>query len=167
MEGKSEPQAPSIGIENRAKLEARLRSLEGQGDASNVRSGVSGRTQQKFTMTGQSKTYNTAADAVDLVPTQREPVETALQAALDVKAEKKRTKEEKKAKKKAKEEVSTNGDAEDVQMQVDTNGHADDEGKEKSTDRKEKKRKRRESEVDGATEQPVSIASVDGTLPKF
>ena len=79
-DSKSEPQAPSIGIENRAKLEARLRALEGQGDAAVVRSAFSGRSQQKFQMGGETKTYN---DKADFVSTQREPVESAVQAALD------------------------------------------------------------------------------------
>ena len=98
---KSEPQAPSIGIENRAKLEARLRALEGGIDAAAVRGARTGKPQQKFQMTGETSTYNTNADAVDFMPTQREPVEAALQAALDVKAEKKKAKEERKAAKKA------------------------------------------------------------------
>ena len=37
-DGKSEPTAPSIGIENRAKLESRLRALEHQGELAGVRS---------------------------------------------------------------------------------------------------------------------------------
>ena len=92
-DGKSEPMAPSIGIENRAKLEARLRSLEEGGDAAGVRAARNGKKQAKFSMTGETSTYNTAADAVDLVPTQREPMEVAIQATLDVKAEKKKAKE--------------------------------------------------------------------------
>lgn len=149
-EGKSEPQAPSIGLENRAKLEARLRNLEQQGDASAIRSAMPGKTQPKFKMTGQTKTYNAAADAVDLVPTQREPVEVALQAVQDVKAEKKKAKEEKKAKKKM---AKANGAEEDAKMEVDTNGHA-----QESIDKKEKKRKRRESEANGdVAEEKVSV----------
>jgi len=34
---KSTPSAPTIGLENRAKLEARLRSLEAESDATGVR----------------------------------------------------------------------------------------------------------------------------------
>ncbi|KAI0366348.1 Nop-domain-containing protein [Pilatotrama ljubarskyi] len=141
---KSEPQAPSIGIENRAKLEARLHSLEQQGDASAVRSAFAGKKQQKFQMTGETKTYNTAADAVDLVPTQREPMEAAVKAVLDVKAEKKKAKEERKAKKRSEKEA--NGDVEDEgKMEVD--------GQEESKEsKKEKKRKRRESEANGEAE---------------
>ncbi|PSS36873.1 hypothetical protein PHLCEN_2v1301 [Hermanssonia centrifuga] len=138
-DGKSEPMAPSIGIENRAKLEARLRALEEGGDAAGVRSARNGTKQARFQMTGDTSNYNTAADAVDLVSTQREPMETALKAVLDVKAEKKKAKEEKKAKKKAEEPKSEDEESED-ENKMDVDG-------EESP--KEKKRKRRESAVDG------------------
>ncbi|GJE84750.1 NOP5NT and Nop domain-containing protein [Phanerochaete sordida] len=115
---KSEPTAPTIGIENRAKLEARLRMLEQGGDANGVRSARTGIKQSKFQMQGETSTYNTAVDAVDLMPTQREPMETALQAALDVKAEKKKAKEEKKKKKAEKVKVETE-DEDENKMDVD------------------------------------------------
>ncbi|CCL99180.1 uncharacterized protein FIBRA_01195 [Fibroporia radiculosa] len=138
-DGKSESQAPSIGLENRAKLEARLRSLEQQGEASGLRSAMSGRNQQRFQMSGETKTYNTAADSVDFVSTQREPMELAVQAVMDVKAEKKKAKEERRAKKRADKEAKTEEqDEADHKMEVD--------GEEES---KEKKRKRRESEANG------------------
>ncbi|KAG9317130.1 Nop domain-containing protein, partial [Chiua virens] len=134
-DGKSEDQAPSIGLENRAKLESRLRALEYQNDVSGARRYADdGKKQQKFTMTGDTKTYNTAADAVDLVPTQREPLQTAIQAVLDVKAEKKKAKEERRAKRKAEKERATESDSEKMDV--------DDEPKES---KEEKKRKRRES----------------------
>ena len=138
--GKSEPQAPSIGLDNRAKLEARLHSLEQQGDASAVRSAFAGKKQARFEMTGETRTYNTAADAVDLVPTQREPVEAAVKAVLDVKAEKKKAKEERKARKRAEKEEIADG-IEEARMDVD-----EEEGESKES-KKEKKRKRRESEA--------------------
>jgi nucleolar protein 58 len=101
-DGKSEDLAPSIGIDNRAKLESRLRALEHQGDLAGIRRFADGgKKQQRFEMTGDIKTYNTAADAVDLVPTQREPMEIAVKAVLDVKEEKRRAKEERRAKKRA------------------------------------------------------------------
>ncbi|KAG8218310.1 hypothetical protein J3R82DRAFT_3924 [Butyriboletus roseoflavus] len=147
-DGKSEDQAPSIGLENRAKLESRLRALEHQSDVSGVRRYADdGKKQQKFTMKGDTKTYNTAADAVDLVPTQREPLETAIQAVLDVNAEKKKAKEERRAKRKAEKERAIESDAD--KMDVD---------EESRESKKEKKRKRRESEgrnqpdTDGAKE---------------
>ncbi|KII96002.1 hypothetical protein PLICRDRAFT_130139 [Plicaturopsis crispa FD-325 SS-3] len=147
-DGKSEPQAPSIGIENRAKLESRLRALEHQGGMSDVRRFADGgKKQPRFDMTGETKTYNTGADAVDLVPTQREPMEAAVQAVLDVKEEKKRAKEERRAKKRAEKEgkgKSVEADSDDeAAMEVD--GEA---GK------KDKKRKRRESEANGKAEEP-------------
>ncbi|OBZ71928.1 Nucleolar protein 58 [Grifola frondosa] len=147
-DGKSEPLAPSIGIENRAKLEARLRSLEQQGDAGGMRSAISGKKQARFQMTGETKTYNIAADAVDLVSTQREPMEAAVQAVLDVKAEKKKAKEERRAKKRAEKEAKEGGEEHmngvaEVTMEVD--GEKD--------SKKEKKRKRRESEANGDAEE--------------
>ncbi|KAJ7725079.1 Nop domain-containing protein [Mycena metata] len=141
-DGKSEPMAPSIGIENRAKLESRLRALEHQGDLSGVRRFADGgKKQAKFEMGGETKTYNTQADAVDLVSTQREdPMAIAVKAVLDVKEEKRRAKEERRAKKRAEKEKSE--EVGDVSMDVD--GAAEDEDKKA---KKDKKRKRRESEA--------------------
>ncbi|TFK85893.1 Nop-domain-containing protein, partial [Polyporus arcularius HHB13444] len=136
---KSESQAPSIGLENRAKLEARLHSLEQQGDATTVRSAFAGKKQARFQMTGETKTYNTAADAVDLMPTQREPMEAAVKAVQDVKAEKKKAKEERKSKKRAEKEEIADG-IDEARMDLD----GEEETKES---KKEKKRKRRESEA--------------------
>lgn len=143
-DGKSEDLAPSIGIENRAKLESRLRALEHQSDVAGVRRFADGgKKQQRFEMTGDTKTYNTAADAVDLVSTQRDPMEIAVKAVLDVKEEKRRAKEERRAKKRA-EKAEAGESTEDVAMSVD--------GEEK--DKKDKKRKRRESEANGVVEEP-------------
>ena len=75
--------------------------MEEGGDAAGVRAARNGKKQQKFSMTGETSTYNSAADAVDLVSTQREPIEAAVKAVMDVKAEKKKAKEERRAKKKA------------------------------------------------------------------
>ncbi|KAJ3879567.1 hypothetical protein F5051DRAFT_402248 [Lentinula edodes] len=136
---KSEPNAPSIGISHRAKLESRLRALEYQDGHSGIRRfGDNGQKQQKFQMSGETQVYNTQAD---LVPTQREsPMETAIKVVLDVKEEKKRAKEERKAKKKAaKEKAHDSADAMDV------------DGEEEET--KEKKRKRRESNINGETKE--------------
>ena len=136
-DGKSEPTAPSIGTDNRAKLESRLRALEHEIEGSTIRRFAdNGKKQQQFEMKGETKTYNTQADHVDLVSTQRDdPVEVAIKAVLDVKEEKRRAKEERRAKKRAEKEKSSNpeedsGDA----MEVD--------GSDKE---KKKKRKRRES----------------------
>jgi len=140
-DGKSEDQAPSVGLENRAKLESRLRALEHQSDVSGVRRYADdGKKQQKFMMKGDTKTYNTAADAVDLVPAQREPIETAIQVVLDVKAEKRKAKEERRAKRKAEKERAVEPDSD--KMDVD----------QESKENKEKKRKRRESEGHNQTD---------------
>ncbi|KAF8164870.1 Nop domain-containing protein [Crassisporium funariophilum] len=139
-DGKSEPTAPSIGIDNRAKLESRLRALEHQMEGGGVRRFADGsKKQQRFEMTGETKTYNTQADDVDLVSTQRDdPMEAAVKVVLDVKEEKRRAKEERRAKKRAEREKSGTQEADDDnEMEVD------------GEDKKEKKRKRRESEANG------------------
>jgi nucleolar protein 58 len=141
VDSKSDPLAPSIGIENRAKLESRLRALESQGETAGVKRFQSGpKKQLRFEMSGGTKTYNVATDAVDLVSTQRQPMEVAVEAVLDVKAEKKRAKEERRALRRAEKEKSKEAVSADS-MAVDH----DLEEKEK----KEKKRKRTESEVNG------------------
>ncbi|KAF8529270.1 Nop domain-containing protein [Hysterangium stoloniferum] len=123
MEGKSAPTAPTIGLENRAKLESRLRLLEYQGDTSGIRAygDASAKKQQKFEMKPNVQTYNTAADAVDLVPTQRDedlgPAERAVKAVLDIKEEKKRAKEERR---RLKKEKAATGETNGVAMEVDT-----------------------------------------------
>ncbi|KAG1828810.1 hypothetical protein EV424DRAFT_1383731 [Suillus variegatus] len=137
-DGKSEETAPSIGLENRAKLESRLRALEHQNDLSGVRRFADKNQQpQRFEMKGQTKTYNTDADAVDLVPAQRDPLELAVKAVLDVKEEKRKAKEEKRGKKKADKKAKEESDDDD-QMDVE------------EEEPKDKKRKRRESEVNGS-----------------
>jgi nucleolar protein 58 len=139
-DGKSEETAPSIGLENRAKLESRLRALEHQNDLSGVRRFADKNQQpQRFEMKGQTKTYNVAADAVDLVPAQRDPLELAVKAVLDVKEEKRKVKEEKRGKKKADKEKKAKEEKDDDQMDV-----------EEEKESKDKKRKRRESEVNGS-----------------
>jgi len=148
-DGKSEPTAPTIGMENRAKLESRLRALEYQGDLAGIRSFAgapsSAKKQQKFEMNANAATYNTAADAVDLIATQRDeelaPAERAVKAVLDVKEEKKKAKEEKKRLKEAKEKAG--------KMDVDSSPTRSDKGekdKEESAGAKaERKRLKKEA----------------------
>jgi len=151
-DGKSEPSAPSIGLENRAKLESRLRALEYTGDLNGAkRFSEGGKKQQRFDMKGDVKTYNTQADAVNLVSTQRDdPMEIAVRAVLDVKEEKRKAKEERRAKKRAEKEKNGAGEDEDVS---DAQMDVEEEVKEDKKDRKEKKRKRRESDMNGAPEE--------------
>ncbi|KAJ3571186.1 hypothetical protein NP233_g3916 [Leucocoprinus birnbaumii] len=141
---KSEESAAAIGIENRVKLESRLRALEHQSELGNVNHYAQNgnKKQSRFSMGGETKTYNTKADAVDFVSTQRDdPMEAAVEAVLKVKEDRKKAKEEKKSKKKAQKED------EDDKMDVDG------EEEESKKDKKEKKRKRRESEMPAATEE--------------
>jgi nucleolar protein 58 len=138
---KSEPTATSIGTDNRAKLESRLRALEHESEGGVVRHFAdNGKKQQRFQMKGETKTYNTQADHVDLVSTQRDdPMEAAVKIVLDVKEERRRAKEERRAKrrpeKEKEKEKSSNPEGDDSDMmEVD------------SIDKeKKKKRKRRES----------------------
>lgn len=133
-DGKSEPTAPSIGTDNRAKLESRLRALEHQSEGGVVRRFAdNGKKQQRFEMKGETKTYNIQADLVDLVSTQRDdPMEAAVKVVHDIKEEKRRAKEERRAKKRAEKEKSSTQEADDSDaMEVDGD---------------KKKRKRRESE---------------------
>lgn len=77
---KSSAEAPVIGIEARAKLESRLRALEYRSDLNGrgERSDPSlRRKQSKYEMQGDARTYNTAADSVNLIPAGRNPVDTA------------------------------------------------------------------------------------------
>src|ERR1700761_2505091 len=83
VDGKSEPTAPSIGLENRAKLESRLRALEYQSDLGSTRTPI--KKQQRFEMSGETKVYNTAGDAVGLLPAERDPTKAAVSAVLKVK----------------------------------------------------------------------------------
>ena len=137
-DGKSEETASTIGIDNRTKLESRLRALEHQLEGNGVRRFADGgKKQQRFEMTGETKTYNTNADQVDLVSTQREdPMEIAVKAVLDVKEEKRRAKEERRAKKRAQKQKSETAEPDEDEDQMEVDGES----------KKEKKRKRRESE---------------------
>ena len=167
-DGKSEPDAPSIGIENRAKLESRLRALEHQGELDGVRRFADGgKKQAAFRMTGPTKTYNTAGDAVvdEVLTTQRDPVHAAVQAVRDVKEEKRRAKEERRAKRKAEKEK-----AEDEEPDPGDNKEMDVDGDMDEKERKrEKKRKRRESDAivaDAVTEEVSQFRSGD-ILPRI
>jgi nucleolar protein 58 len=164
VDEKSTPSAPTIGLENRAKLEARLRSLEAGSDAMGVRRFATGPNQQKRIKLGSAApTYNSAADVVGLVSTQREPMEEAVKAVLDVKEEKRRAKEERRAKRRAEKESAAAKQEEEKPDVASVDGEVDAmevDGEDKVD---EKKRKRRKSEVtssaavdDGAVDAMVS-----------
>lgn len=147
-QGKSEESSSTIGVENRTKLESRLRALEHQAELGGVNRFASNgnKNQSRFSMSGQTKVYNAKADAVDFVSTQRDsPMQIAVDAVLQVREDKKRAKEEKKAK--------TRKD--DIEK-IDIDGEA-----EEKESKKERKRKRRESEIHAVTE--VSVDKVSAT----
>ncbi|CDZ96784.1 nop domain-containing protein [Phaffia rhodozyma] len=101
-DSKSDDNAPTIGVENRAKLESRLRALEHRLGIVSVRSSAAdGRKQNKFEMTGNGAKYNDVADATELIATQ--PAATPAEEGAE--------KKEKKDKKKRKSEA---GDGMDV-----------------------------------------------------
>ncbi|KAH9955574.1 Nop domain-containing protein [Russula dissimulans] len=144
---KSTPSAPTIGLENRAKLEARLRALEAESDATGVRRFAPGPDRQKRVKLDPAvATYNPAADAVGLVSTQREPIESAVKAVLDVKEEKRREKEERRAKRRA-EKAKEEGRA--SELAVDGDADAMDVDAKEEPDEKKRKRK---SDVAAAVE---------------
>jgi hypothetical protein len=152
---KSTPSAPTIGLENRAKLEARLRSLEEESDATGVRRFAAGPNQQKRVKPGPAMpTYNPAADAVGLVSTQREPMESAVKAALDVKEEKRRAKEERRAKRRAEKEKDKGATEPAVEGEADAMEVDETKGEYEET-----KRKRRKSEFE------LTTAVTDGASP--
>lgn len=169
VEGKSEHTAPSIGLENRAKLEHRLRKLEEESDQSGVRKfNDKPRNQKKYEPQGDLKVYNTAAD---LVTTQRDPVDVAMDVVEEVKEDKRKEKESKeerkkrKAEKKAKKEVkaeseskaSEERDAMDVDEEEERTerkkGEEDTEKAEKKA--KKKAKKRAEAEAAAAAAEPT------------
>jgi hypothetical protein len=136
-DSKSANDAPTIGLENRAKLESRLRALEHQSELGGVRRPPgAGPKQARAPIGSAPRTYNDAADAPALVPAQRDPVETAIAAVLDVKEEKRKAKEERRAKRRAEKEKAGSVGGMDVDDADSNDGEA------------EKKRKRRESAVD-------------------
>ena len=169
-EGKSENNAPSIGLENRAKLEYRLRKLEEQSDQSGVRKfSEKPKNQKKHEPQGDLKVYNTAAD---LVATQRDPVDVAMDAVEEVgedkrkekesKEERKRRKEERKAERKAEKEAKTESESkEDEEEDVMDVGGEGERSKRKKRDedagkaeKKAKKKAKRAAEAAAASTSP-------------
>ncbi|KAG8715422.1 Nucleolar protein 58 [Ceratobasidium sp. 423] len=140
VDEKSEASAATIGIENRAKLESRLRALEHQSDLGSLPFASTVRKQSKFEMTGPTKQYNPAADSVgadqmdlDPIPTERSTTD----ATADAKEERRKAKEEKK---KAKAEKKAKKEAKKVEEAAVAGG----EGNEEAA-RKEKKRLKKEA----------------------
>lgn len=191
VDSKSATDAPSVGIEYRAKLESRLRALEHRSDlnpgfggaSSSAKFGQQSRQQPKFEMNGaasRAKTYNTAADSVQL-PLKRAAdsddededdggvdmsnVKKALEAVIDVKAERQKRKDEKKKEKEAKVKVKneaatpaeTPAPAPTSSIDVDEDEEA----------KKEKKRLKKEAKRKAEEEAAVAAAvQANGTSSK-
>ena len=166
-EGKSEHTAPSIGLENRAKLEHRLRKLEEESDQSGVRRfSDKPKNQAKYEPHGDLKVYNTAAD---LVTTQRDPLDVAMDVVEEVKEDKRKEKESKeerkrrKAEKKMKKESETKISEERDVMDVDKE---EEETKRKQpvedverAEKKAKKKAKKEAEAAAALESTPAEAT--------
>jgi hypothetical protein len=162
-EGKSADDAPTIGLENRAKLESRLRALEHHADA-----GAGGRRAPTRTprapTAGAARAYNDAADA-PLVPAQREPLAAALAAVEDVKAEKRAAKEARRAARRAgKDQASSSVDIPAGRVPEEVDVSMDVDGDDSSSEKSEKKRKRRESALDVDVEMKVSYAHMRSNI---
>lgn len=175
-EGKSEHTAPSIGLDNRAKLEHRLRKLEEQLDQSGVRKfNDKPKNQKKYEPQGDLKVYNTAAD---LVTTQRDPMDVAMDVVEEVKEDKRKEKEtkeerrkrkeEKKAEKKARKEAKEQSEADAVEEEEDVMDVDEEEEKAKrkkrdedveKAEKKAKKKAKKEAEAAAAESAPTETTT--------
>ncbi|SCV70455.1 BQ2448_1849 [Microbotryum intermedium] len=151
-DSKSSLDSATIGLENRAKLEARLRLLEqGIGHTSLRSLAKTGAQQPKFEMKGNGAKYNDAADTL-LLPTATAtgPIDMAVDERVllkenegvvegekDEEAKKERKRLKKEAKKAAKEGKSS-GDA--------AAADADDQEKKETKDKKKKRKAEAEDE---------------------
>ncbi|GAA6058976.1 hypothetical protein JCM10212_001686 [Sporobolomyces blumeae] len=104
-DSKSSLDAATIGIENRAKLESRLRQLEqgiGHTSLRSLAKANGGEKQKRYEPQGNGASYNAGADAVSLVPTGVEPgkgQDHGVEKMVVEETEEERKKREKKEKK--------------------------------------------------------------------
>ena len=104
-DSKSSTEAATIGIENRAKLESRLRQLEtgiGHTSLRSLAKANGGEKQKRYEPAGNGASYNAGADSVSLVPTGVEPgkgPEEGVEKMEVEETEEQRKKREKKEKK--------------------------------------------------------------------
>ncbi|KAG8693061.1 Nucleolar protein 58, partial [Ceratobasidium sp. 394] len=173
VDEKSESTAATIGIENRAKLESRLRALEHQSDLGSLPFASSSRKQSKFEMTGATKQYNTAADSVgadqmdlDPIPTERTPTDATGTAALDTKEERRRAKAEKKKAKEEKRAKKASKRAEEAQMAAPASEEVDEEEAKRERKRLKKEAKKAAAEAVAAVVEEAAAASVSNGAAK-
>ena len=182
-EGKSEQTAPTIGLENRAKLEYRLRKLEEESDQAGVRKfNDKPKNQMRYEPQGDIKVYNTAAD---LVSTQRDSADATMDVVEEAKQDKGKERESKeerkkrKAERKAKKETKAESDSkasdskvdeeEDV-MDVDGEGEETkrkkrDEDAEKA-DKKARRRAKKDAEAAAAAAESTPAKTTTTTTKK-
>ncbi|GAA5874727.1 hypothetical protein JCM3774_004793 [Rhodotorula dairenensis] len=154
-DSKSSLDSATIGIDNRVKLEARLRQLEAGTGFSSLRQqakmngGSGGEKQKAFSMQGNGATYATGADSISappvtLVPTGVEPGQGAdegvvkMEVATDETEEEKRKREKREKKERRKSEKLAAAGGDEAPQQADGDASPKKEKKEK----KEKKRSR-------------------------
>ena len=184
-DAKASPQAPSVGLEYRAKLESRLRALEYRSDlnpgfgsaAASSSFAQKGQQQQKFQMDGATtKMYNTAADSV-MIPTQLavgdsndvdlSNVAKALESVIDAKEERRKHKEEKRAAKEAKKEKKKAKDAaaaasEEAPAARPDAMEVDDDDAARKEKKRLKKEKKKVEEAAAAAAASTGNAAIDG-----
>jgi len=152
-DSKSTEGAPSIGVENRVKLESRLRALEHRlGIVSTRSSAADGPKQSKYEASGSGAAYNESADApAGLLPTQpavvdekaaKKAAKAAKKAAeaMEVDGADELSKEERKAAKKAAKLAAANGDGE-AKEKKSKKRRADDDEEPAAEDGEKKKKK--------------------------
>jgi nucleolar protein 58 len=103
-DAEAEP-TPSIGLDSRVKLEARLRGLETRSDVQGLRSGAGAGAKQSAYSAGTARGYNAAADAPATPAKSTVPDVSAMDVDSPAPAAKEMSKEEKKAAKKARKSM--------------------------------------------------------------
>ncbi|BGP33522.1 Nucleolar protein 58 [Rhodotorula toruloides] len=151
-DSKSSVESATIGIDNRVKLEARLRQLEAGAGFSSLRAQAKlngGEKQKRFDMKGNGASYSTGADSVTLIstgveaaPGADEGVEKMVVAdEVEGETEEQRKKREKKEKKERRKSEKAAGGADGG-----ATGETEEERAARKKAKKEKKRAREEED---------------------
>jgi len=155
-DSKSSLDSATIGIENRAKLESRLRQLEAGIGHTSLRSlsKANGEKQKRYEATGNGASYNSGADAVSLVPTGVEPGKGGDEGVEKMEVEETEEEKKKREKKEKKERRKSEKSGEAAVVVGEVEG--DDEAA-----KKERKRLKKEAKkaAEAATEAGTEAAS--------
>ncbi|GAA5852376.1 hypothetical protein JCM8547_006759 [Rhodosporidiobolus lusitaniae] len=153
-DSKSSLDAATIGIDNRVKLEARLRQLEaGQGHTSLrslAKASGGGEKQKRYEPQGNGAAYNAGADAVALVPTGVEAGKGADEGVVKMVVESGETEEEKKKREKKEKKERRKSEA----AAAGGEGAVGETAEEKAARKAAKKEKKRAREEDGEDASP-------------